>query len=105
MKREPTEMELRVAEALWRHTLEGIPGHGKDNVKFTDELRDMPWLKGFIDQARIAIKAMREPTGDMLNEAHDFPFDGMSYVSGYRVGMYEAMIDAASPPHESEQSP
>lgn len=87
---EPTEMELRVARAIFAAVAE-----------------DFDKLSGFVrmdalSQARAAIRAMREPTEEMVtagfvagNEADDPYGPGNHAVTAAPV--WQAMIDAASP--------
>jgi len=73
MTREPTEMELRVARAL------------SEKVVSMDQLV----------MARAAIRAMREPTEEMVVAGYD-----NAYGRGADLCLdYGAMIDAASPQH------
>ena len=81
MTRTPTEMELRVAEAI----------KSADYSKPTGGLGAT-----YLSLARAAIRAMREPTTEMLREA------GLGATSSTEdiAYMWEAMIDAASPQEE-----
>ncbi len=69
---DPTEMELRVAKAIMESPY----------VDYSDPA-------SFLPHARVAIRAMREPTEAMLEEQQKY--DGNCVA-------WEAMIDAASPP-------
>ena len=71
MTREPTEMELRVAEAMG--------GVGCDDY--------------WVGLARAAIRAMREPTTEMLRDA----LIGMPVRTEPAAAIWEVLIDAASP--------
>ena len=73
--REPTQMEWRVATALW------LDDHMSDT-------RDDGW-KVFLPSARAAIRAMREPTAEMVSGNRD---DDNLMREDWR-----ALIDAASP--------
>jgi len=93
MTREPTEMELRVAEAIfdsWPHLTVGIARKKWDDIGPNN--RDATWLP----LARAAIRAMRISTLSM-SEAGDKLID-----KAYKNGAYEdseyvwtAMINAA----------
>ena len=73
--REPTEMELRVAKAM-------------------EEYRALePQHSDYIDAARAVIRAMRAPTGEMLN----IICEGNSYCNVLSKATWCNMIDAASP--------
>jgi hypothetical protein len=74
MTREPTEMELRVVEAV-----SGF-GLGEDRLAV----------------ARAAIRAMRTPTTEMLRDA----LIGMPVRTEPAAAIWEVLIDAASPPEE-----
>lgn len=77
MTREPTEMELRVAEAMF------VDANGP-SVPFEQYVGRELWLKS----ARVAIRAMRHAT-DEMNEAAQWSIPTF---------IWEAMIDTASPP-------
>jgi len=90
---EPTEMELRVAKALYEYK-----DPDADAVISMDEI---PWdlvnkwvRRSFLRKARAAIRAMREPTDGMIKDG---------WLSADRDGWdgpgscWELMIDAASP--------
>ena len=77
MTREPTEMELRVAEAI----------KSVDYSKPTGGLGTT-----YLSLARAAIRAMREPTEEMIEAGFDE--DGGRYITWIR------MIYAASPQEE-----
>ena len=81
MTRFMTEMETRVAEAI----------KSADYSKPTGGLGAT-----YLSLARAAIRAMREPTTEMLREA------GLGATSSTEdiAYMWEAMIDAASPQEE-----
>tara|TARA_R110000868_G_scaffold72509_1_gene211247 strand:+ start:2332 stop:2583 length:252 start_codon:yes stop_codon:yes gene_type:complete len=82
MTREPTEMELRVAKAICNVS---------NRAPWADENYDL-----FLDEARAAIRAMREPTTKMLREAG---MDGVCSTEDVAF-MWGEMIDAASPPED-----
>jgi len=76
---EPTEMELRVAEA----------------IKSVDDSKPTGGLgASYLSLARAVIRAMREPTTEMKDAGH--PEDGP--LKPYFA--WTAMIDAASPQEE-----
>ena len=81
MTRAPTEMETRVAEAI----------KSADYSKPTGGLGAT-----YLSLARAAIRAMREPTTEMLREA------GMVVAGNTEAHatVWETMIDAASPQEE-----
>jgi hypothetical protein len=76
MKREPTEMELRVAAVL----------RGPGAACFMSE-------DDALETARAVIRAMREPTTDMLRDA----LIGMPVRTEPAAAIWEVLIDAASP--------
>ena len=78
MTREPTEMELRVAGAMYEDALASVA-----HVPFAEYVGRENWIKS----ARAAIRAMREPTQGMLGVLR--PTED--------VHPWRAMIDAASP--------
>jgi hypothetical protein len=96
-----SEMVERVARAL-------CVRHGNDPDRlYVDRLghtRDYPWWQSYVDDARAAIEAMREPTeameeaGEDLVEWDSDDCSGASFAL-YREGdaakFYTAMIDAA----------
>jgi len=90
MSREPTEMETRVAKVLYDLKQAG---------QFSREAEHY-WNLGvrswYFDQARAAIRAMREPTGGMLAAV-----DESMHPNWLAHRAYEVMIDAASPPNAS----
>lgn len=95
MSRKPTEMELRVAQAICEAQglawdMQGNPmtsGSGGDD-------RD-----GFILEARAAIRAMREPTAEMTAYVRA-KLEGTipKGPNDWYTEPYRNMIDAASPP-------
>lgn len=107
MSREPTEMELRVAKAIWDCREVGFP-------KFTRQTWDQGTLlarEATLHLACAAIRVMREPTKEMCVAGIDEGCSQIDYdeVSGQTncslrsdaPGMiWQAMIDAASPPEE-----
>ena len=86
MIKEPTEMEDRVARAI--AFADGVPS---DYLTTTRDayLNIAPYLK----MARAAIRAMREPTTEMLRDA------GIAIAGNTEAhaAVWETMIDAASP--------
>lgn len=83
MTRAPTEMEMRVALA----------------IKSVDDLKSNGGLgASYLSLARIAIRAMRTPTTDMLREA------GMAVAGNTEAhaAVWETMIDATSPQEEDK---
>lgn len=86
MTRPPTEMEMRVAKAMANESA--------------------PWINCLSDEqalalTRVAIRAMREPTRLMVKNGS---FELIGYnpdfdaKSDYVPDVWQAMIDAASPP-------
>ena len=75
--REPTEMELRVAKAIIDSGIRG-------------DLADDEWT---LLASRVAIRAMRSPTEDILEAGAKAHPDDKMYER-----CWNAMIDAASPP-------
>lgn len=78
--REPTEMEWRVAIALW------LDDH-------TSDTRDDGW-KVFLPSARAAIRAMREPTREMVLSGN---MPGFNFDDDDLSAAWQEMIYAASP--------
>lgn len=106
MTREPTEMELRVAEVL----KEAI-GKALDATSISTRHGDWTAIGGgsidLVDLASAAIRAMREPTADVVEAGHTGSQDSsgnMSDACGFPPHLipycWNAMIDAASPPEE-----
>ena len=94
MDRPPTPIELKVAKAIWECREFPFP-------PFVQQTWDQGTLiaqEATLALARAAIRAMYEPTEDMLWAAHDVPVGGPSYVSGFKPEMWSVMIDTASPP-------
>jgi hypothetical protein len=74
----PTEMELRVAEA----------------IKSVDDSKPKGGLgASYLSLARAAIRAMRTPTTEMLRDA----LIGMPVRTEPAAAIWEVLIDAASP--------
>lgn len=108
--REPTEMELRVVKACCL----GWAYYKNLNVSYEVVQVACSWPKcgcgdGPIQRARAAIRAMREPTKEMIAEGNDkieydldygYPSTGPSVeiLSTSARDAWRAMIDAASPP-------
>jgi len=81
MTNAPTEMELRVAEA----------------IKSVDDSKPKGGLGAtYLSLARAAIRAMREPTTEMLRDA----LIGMPVRTEPAAAIWEVLIDAASPQEE-----
>ena len=81
MTSKPTEMELRVAEA----------------IKSVDDSKPKGGLGAtYLSLARAAIRAMREPTTEMLRDA----LIGMPVRTEPAAAIWEVLIDAASPQEE-----
>lgn len=78
---EPTEMEIRVAEAILRAS-----GFSEEHVKY--------WAPHWIAESRAAILAMREPTKDM-RRASDDVFNQEPTIPPSASEYWRAMIDAA----------
>lgn len=83
---DPTEMELRVAKALSRSDAFD-PTH-------TDE--------DYVNMARAAIRAMREPTKEMMDAYLDAEpmLDDEGWNGAPAKDAWQAMIDAASPAND-----
>ena len=80
MTREPTDMEERVARAICNVS---------NRAPWADENYDL-----FLDEARAAIRAMREPTPEMIGA--EFVYKNC-HMCGGASEQYPRMIDAASP--------
>lgn len=105
MTREPTEMELRVARAIWDvrwlEAPQSIRPDWDNGSLLRKSLTDADVVDArsrSIRDARAAIRAMREPTDDMIVDGGD-ALD----PDGYRpwdlaLPAWRAMIDAASSP-------
>jgi hypothetical protein len=98
--REPTEMELRVAQALIGvHPTLKIPPDGIPAAwqQIPESLKDF-----MLQMARAAIRAMREPTPEMLDAVKlAWRTPGQTHGQKHMPGLkadYERLIDAASPP-------
>lgn len=89
MTREPTEMEDRVARSI--AVADGVPS---DYLTTTHDayLNIAP----YINMARAAIRAMRNPTTEMLRDA----LIGMPIRTEPAAAIWEVLIDAASPQEE-----
>ena len=81
MTREPTEMELRVAEAI----------KSADNELYSKPAGGFGTT--YLSLARAAIRAMREPTTEMLRDA----LIGMPVRTEPAAAIWEVFIVAASP--------
>jgi len=93
---EPTEMEMRVALAIYERKT--VMPNGELHL-----MKKKPWGKlesisrvKYMNDARAAIRAMREPTTEMLREA------GMVVAGNTEAHatVWETMIHAASPQEE-----
>jgi hypothetical protein len=92
MSREFTEIETRVAKALFALENRSLTGW-----TFEKETRDSELFDYWIASARAAIRAMREPTDEMVNAAEPH-MGGKSGFAAVTEDAWLAMIDAASPP-------
>ena len=81
MIREPTEMELRVAKA----------------IRACDENDKTGPIAKYEELARAAIRAMREPTPEMIGA--EFVYKNC-HMCGGASEQYPRMVKAASPPEE-----
>lgn len=89
----PTEMELRVAEALFSVEYGNIP-----NYQWEQEASSPELLAYWVKCARAAIRAMREPTQQMLAIAEQ------QVPQRSRLGLcWQAMINAASPTTDGDK--
>lgn len=89
MERKPTEIEMRVADILWRAWLKTVRDQTGVHATFASALAAWPGkCQRFVDEARTVIRAMREPTDDMIS---------VGDCVAYPQGVWERMIDAASP--------
>tara|TARA_R110000868_G_scaffold95522_3_gene262651 strand:- start:12540 stop:12827 length:288 start_codon:yes stop_codon:yes gene_type:complete len=95
MTREPTDMEERVARAICTEICEDHLASGFAGPQDFQKGLDVDWPE-YLPTARAAIRAMREPTTEMLREA------GLGATSSTEdiAYMWETMIDAASPQEE-----
>lgn len=98
--REPTEMELRVARTLnpFAHW-DGMPPNSATN----DQEYFRYVMATAVSDARKAIRAMREPTKEMLqflSKNWDAPPHTPGAVYPNTQHHWRMMIDAASPPEE-----
>ena len=94
MTREPTEMELRVARAMYeRSTVVPSWNQYLRDKKNWDKLQTSTRNK-YLNDARAAIRALSHATTEMLREA------GLnsSTTTEQMAEDFQAMIDAASPP-------
>ena len=92
MTSEPTEMEMRVALAIYKRKTV-MPNGELHLMKKTpwEKLQNISRVK-YLNDARAAIRAMREPTEEMIEAGFDE--DGGRYITWIR------MIYAASPQEE-----
>jgi len=91
--RAPTEMELRVAKVLMERAMDYIttPAWAERSWQQTNEGR-----AHYINTARAAIRAMREPTTEMLRACGLFALGTDKEIAF----TWQEMIDAASPEDE-----
>lgn len=98
--REPTEMELRVAKAINPHChWDGFPSNADD----IDRERFQATMDVALWRARDSIRAMREPTNAMLEDAGPVENWGAEtgcdqYADEMHRDWWRSMIDVASPP-------
>jgi agmatine/peptidylarginine deiminase len=94
MTREPTEMEERVAAALYAvNDAKLAPHHRSPWPKCMAHVREE-----YIGLARAAIRAMRNPTDDVVMAAHNKTLESWDFMApGVFPDAFNAMIDAASP--------
>ena len=96
MSRAPTEMELRVAEAMFRAQ------SARDGSNWpTDERVPPPFIDVRLSQARAAIRAMYWPTDEMIIAEMECEAEFYRLPIGKsedQPGPWQAAIDAASPP-------
>lgn len=89
VERSPTEMEKKVAKAIfdgWPHMIVGLTRRKWEDIGPND--KDATWFP----LARAAIRAMREPTKEMMSpQVHG------ELWSGDMASFWQAMTDAASP--------
>lgn len=91
---EPTEMELRVAKALCEE--QGFDWDKQKSFLTSASGGDNEQLF-YISQARAAIRAMREPTPDMIGPGKGaLLYEGAAEIKQ----SWRSMIDAASPERE-----
>ena len=95
MTREPTEMELKVARNLLDYEAAGQPHTAWDDLS--------PGYRNvMIGKARAAIRAMGEPTKEMVlagcAKAAEEQLRPISINRRDAADLWRAMIDAASPP-------
>lgn len=81
----PTEMESRVS-------LEIALEYNGYKVESGDDM--------FLNMARAAIRAMRNPTATMIRDGADSQSDFMTAFWGGATALWQAMIDSASPPED-----
>lgn len=104
---EPTEMELRVAESMREFVKQPLA-----NIKSLEPVLVGSLGDAWVPIARAAIRAISEPTKEMLL-AGNYAISSNMYTDGYESSGYycvlephaaneawKAMIDAASPPSE-----
>jgi hypothetical protein len=85
------EMIRRVAHAIAEGGLRALQermGYSEEHIKEQAEA----FTEGYVDYARYAVKAMREPTEAMLQATNDLEDD---FSRGSPIKIWQAMIDAA----------
>lgn len=95
--REPTEMELRVCDAIWAD-IAAQASFSRKSVNYPNEV----CVDGDFDllhAARAGMRAMREPNDRMLMCSY-YP----DVKAAKRREIYTAMIDSASPPIDGESN-
>ena len=100
MTREPTEMELRVALAIYKRKTV-MPNGELHLMKKTpwEKLQNISRVK-YLNDARAAIRAMRQETDAMNDAGSDVVDARMLAETGFCGPIWHAMIDAASPKEE-----
>lgn len=93
MTHEPTEIELRVAYGIYCRGMALI--HAEPTPQ--DKLPESSLLY-YLDLARTAIRAMSEPTGEMLAAAAHYHIGTVVADNRNTACCWPDMIDAASPP-------
>ncbi len=93
MTRAPTEMETRVAKAICREIAEDHLASGFAGPQDFQDGLDADWCE-FLPTARTAIRAMRDPTPEMIGA--EFVYKNCQMCGGASE-LYPRMIDAASP--------
>lgn len=90
MGREPTVKELQVAKAAYEALFDD---------KWEDDKPTEHYRTRCLVAAGPSIRAMREPTQEMVSAAaHVYKIGGEAMLTPDQLSGYQAMIDAASPP-------